>query len=132
MSDIKKVFIPPNVIQKNKILGIKKKNLIEGAIWAFIAALIINQIPFTLPVKIIFIVCIGIALLALNAIGINGYSISAAAIAFIRYRRYVKKYTYRRISDETKKPEPLFTERGEVRTAKENRTISAAKKFLGN
>lgn len=48
-------FIPNNVLQVNRFAGFKKRNLIEGIVWAVLAGLIINAIPFVVKVKWIVI-----------------------------------------------------------------------------
>ena len=123
-------FIPKNVITNTKILGFKKRNLIEGAVWVVVFALLVNLIPFVTKVKIIVIVSIGLVLLVVNGFGIMGKSISATIISYIRYRYYTNRFSYRRLNN-AENQKPLIDNQGKVRVIKENSSIRFVKKLLG-
>ena len=125
-------FIPRNVINNSRILGFKKRNLIEGVVWVAVFALFVNLIPFVLKVKIIIIVSIGLVLLIINGFGIRGNALSATIVSFIRYRYYTNKFSYRRLNNVTENEKPIIDPNTrKVRTITENRSVRFVKKFLG-
>ena len=87
MSEQKTRYIPKNVLQSTKIFGLKKRNLIEGIIWAVALCLLINLIPFVLKVKIILFVTVTLVSLLLNGMGIHENAISATVLAYLQYHR---------------------------------------------
>lgn len=124
-------FTASNVIQKNRFFGLKKRNLAEGVVWAGIIAMIVNSIPFVDLVKGVVIAVLGVAIIILNGFGIKGYAFSATVINFIDYRYYTRKFSYRRLSRDTKQTRPIVDDNMEVRTIKENRTVQTVKKIFG-
>ncbi len=132
MSEQKTRYIPKNVLQSTKIFGLKKRNLIEGIIWAVALCLLINLIPFVLKVKIILFVTVTLVSLLLNGMGIHENAISATVLAYLQYKWYTNKFRYRRLCDERENPKPIIDDNtGKVRTIVEYKTIANAKKFIG-
>ncbi len=93
-------FIPANVVQSNRLLGFKKRNIAEGFGWAFLFALLVNAIPFVPKVKWILIIVVGVSIIALNAKGIHDSALSTVFISFYKYRKYMKTFHYRRFKKE--------------------------------
>ena len=92
------IFIPKNVVQQDKILGFRKRNLLEGVIETALWTWLMFQIPFILSVRWIMIIVIGAAILFLNFKGIKGNPISSTIFNFFKYRKIIKQYEFRRIS----------------------------------
>lgn len=124
-------IIPKNALQSGKIATFKKRNIIEGVIWALVFALLVNFIPFVLKVKLIIIISVGLVLIVINAFGIRGNAISSTIYSYLQYRYYLNKFHYRRLNDELDDSEPIINSNGKVRTVVESKTINAAKKFIG-
>ena len=123
-------FIPKNVLQSGKISTFKKRNLIEGVIWAILFALLINFIPFVFKVKLIIIASVGAVLIIVNGFGIRGNAISSTVFSYLKYRYYLNKFHYRRINNEHQNSEPIINDDGKVRTIVESKTINTAKKLF--
>lgn len=123
-------IIPENVLQGKRILGFKPRNFAEGIVSALITALLIRQISFVNKVSLIIIICVGLAVFFLNAWGIKGQSITQVISHFIKYRKCIKQYSYRRLDNGTRKIKPIIVN-GKVRTVSENRAKENIKKFIG-
>ena len=103
------IFIPKNVVQSNKIMGFRKRNIAEGVLGAGVWVWFIWQIPFVNSVKWVLIVVVGLVILGVNLVGIKGNPISSTLFNFIRYRKVTKQFSFRRVSAEYR-AEPIFDE----------------------
>lgn len=122
---------PNNVLQINRIAGFKKRNLVEGLVWAVIAGLIISAIPFVTKVKWIIIICVGIALIIANGFGINGYPVSATVLNWLKYRHFLNQFSYRRLNKDVGEYKTIVNDKNKVRTITANRSIKNIRKFFG-
>ena len=118
-------FIPTNVMESSKIFGFKKRNLIEGLIWAAVLSLIIYLIPFVFKIKIVLILAAIVVSLIINGFGIRGQAISKTVINFMKYKYYRKRFPYRRLNEihNTEKERSFKTEDGKVRAIIENKPV---------
>ncbi len=112
------IFIPKNVVQQDKILGFRKRNLLEGVLETAAWTWLMFQIPFIISVRWILIIVIGAAILFLNFKGIKGNPISSTVINFFKYRKIIKQYEFRRISKEYRSESVFDEDTREVRTIK--------------
>ena len=112
------IFIPKNVVQQDKILGFRKRNLLEGVIETALWTWLMFQIPFILSVRWIMIIVIGAAILFLNFKGIKGNPISSTIFNFFKYRKIIKQYEFRRISKEYRSQSVFDEDTREVKTIK--------------
>ncbi len=103
------IFIPKNVVSSNKIMGFRKRNILEGAVETGLWVFLIWNIPFTTPVRWILIIVVGLAIFGVNLIGIKGNPLSSTILNYIKYRKITKQYSYRRIS-EKHRAKPVFDE----------------------
>ena len=92
------VFVPDNVIQRNRIWGLKLTGIIEGCIEAAIFDRIIWSIPFVLKVKIIICIVCSLTIFFVNAVGIHGNSLIPTLINRAAYKPLIRRFSYRRLS----------------------------------
>lgn len=76
-----------NVIEHSKILGIRKRNIVEAVVFTFLILAIVNAIPFTRLVKIISSLILGGFSIALNLRGIKHRSVTEVVAAEIKFRK---------------------------------------------
>lgn len=98
------VTIPDNVLESKRILGFRRKNLIEGLILVVITIAIITAIPFVKRIKIIFYIIVGGAVFILSAIGIKDMSFSEILIALYNNMK-IQKVLHMRTIDKAGKPQ---------------------------
>ncbi len=98
------ITVPDNVLESKRILGFRRKNLFEGLILTAITIAIIISIPFVKRIKVIFVIIVGGAVLALSAVGIKDMSFSELCIAIYNNIR-LQKIMHMRTIDKAGKPE---------------------------
>ena len=87
MEEKKYVFtIPDNVTKKGRILGFRRKNIIEGAAAALVTGLLIGLIPFVLKVRVIVTSIIAGSCFVFFLIGIRRRSVSEWFLAWLKYK----------------------------------------------
>lgn len=129
-NDMRERVIPENVLQGKRILGFKRRNFFEGIIMALIVSFLVRQIPFVEKVSWIVMICLGLFIFLVNAIGIHGQPILQVLFRFFRYRKYTRQYSYRRLENGSRESKPLIVN-GKVRTITESRTMENIKKIIG-
>ncbi len=90
-------LIHENVIQINRIFGLRKRNLIEGGIFSLIAAFFIYLVPFVPKVRMIVIICCTIFIMVFSAVGVKNQSITEVFINWWRVKKLNKRMTLRSI-----------------------------------
>ena len=78
--------IPDNVSKKGRILGFRRKNLIEASVAAAVFGLLIGLIPFVLKVRIIVTAIMAGSCFVFFLIGIRRRSVSEWLLAWLRYK----------------------------------------------
>lgn len=96
------IIIPENILDSKRILGFRRKNVIEGIILAAIFAIIILQIPFVTRIKVIFIIILCSSVLGLSCVGIKDKSVSEIFID-IKYNLSLPKQWHLRSIKDAKK-----------------------------
>lgn len=92
MEEKKYVFlIPDSVTKKGRILGFRRKNLIEGGIAALVTGLLIGLIPFVLKVRVIVTAIIAGSCFVFFLIGIRRRSVSEWFLAWLKYKNTPEK-----------------------------------------
>ena len=102
MVDLSVGTYPDNVLNSKRILGFRKRNIVEGIIFALIVGFIIYLIPFVPRVKIIFwaILC-GAAFFG-GLLGIANQTVTEYIYNFIKLKKNGRKYHFRQIQDNGK------------------------------
>ncbi len=85
--DITLYHLTKNVIDKTKIFGFPKRNLMEAAISLVLLILVLFLIPFTTIVRVIAFLVFGTALFVINLRGIHNHSITQIMIAEYKFRK---------------------------------------------
>lgn len=103
-------YLTKNVINKNQLLGINKRNWAEAAIWVSGITLIVTAIPFTkIVTQMTLIVLLPIAFL-LNLKGIKHRSLSEMVVAEINFRNNRRRLHLRGPEYVRKKYKTTYTE----------------------
>ena len=124
-------YIPDNVLRGKRILGLKKRNFYEGIITALIASFIIFQIPFVPKVRWIFIVCLGITIFLVNAIGIRSLTVTELIVNYLQLRPYLKQFHYRRLTNVQKDSDPVIKD-GKVLSFRKNGAQKIIRRIIKN
>lgn len=95
-----------NVISLNRILNIRIRNIVEGAVLCFIVCYLICQVNFVTSVKVLFCIIFGGVAFAFSCAGIRNLSLSEYILDKIRFKTRRKVYHLRQIQDVKK---PVFT-----------------------
>ena len=87
-------FIPPNFIEKGKILNgtFDIRNAIEAIIFALLIGVTVVHLPFSLTTRIIILCMTALPAAMVSLIGIGGESITAFllnALRFLKHRRVI-------------------------------------------
>lgn len=83
--------IPDNVTKKGRILGFRRKNLIEAGVAAAVFALLIGLIPFVIKVRVIVTAIMSGSCFVFFLIGIRRRSVSEWFIAWLKYKNTPEK-----------------------------------------
>lgn len=76
-----------NVIESSRIMGIRKRNIVEAILFTGLILTIINIIPFTNLVKIISSIILGLFSVVLNIKGIKHRSLTEVIVAELKFRK---------------------------------------------
>jgi len=94
---LREYWIPENVLQGKRLFNMRLRNVIEAAIWAVIMIAVVSLIPFVTRVRIIVTVCLVIAAVWVNLLGVKDMTLSEVVLNYIHYRRTGQIYHLRSI-----------------------------------
>lgn len=129
-TDVKRRYIPENVFKGKRIMGFKPRNVIEGVVFAVIAAVIIAIPPFVPKVQWILIGCVGLYLIIMCAIGIDDQAPTELLKNYLMYKKYMNQYSYRRIKNDKQEAPKVISEKGKVIPIQKNRAFNFLEKFF--
>lgn len=79
-NELNTYIVPLNIVQSNRVLGFRIRNLAEGGVFAGIVALIIHFIPFVTKIQVIFTIVLSSSVFFVCAIGFKGMSLGEIVI----------------------------------------------------
>lgn len=108
-----KFVIPDNVTKKGRILGFRRKNLIEASVAALVFGFLIGLIPFVLKVRIIVTAILAGACFVFFLIGIRRRSVSEWLLAWLKYKNTPDRMSFCSPLYKKERSVQAYTETGE-------------------
>lgn len=93
-------YIPPNRGKNKRIMGIRKRNWIEGAVEVVLIDGMILLIPFVPKLKLVLVIIVTFFILLLNAVGYRDKAWLELLVQWIKYKLGKKCYRLRSPADD--------------------------------